>query len=271
MEIIRTIEAFRTALDWRRKDQTLALVATQGNLHDGHVALFKTARDRADITVASIYRNPLREPEHPGVPEHPFDDDRARLTALSVDFLFAPDDTEMFPAGTDDSLLLYRRGESAPEPDARGTVWLKLVNTVRPELVVCGEKDYEQLVMLRRLFREYAVAAELVAVPVARDADGVALSGELERLTAEQRKIAPILQQTLTDLAVAIRDGARNYAKLEQTARIALKGGGFATREVTIRDADDWSAPGATTERLRIVAEAALGQVLLSDNIGVEL
>lgn len=281
MESIRHIDDIRRALASRPEGSRLGLVATMGNLHPGHDALIAACRERADVTVASVYVNPLLFQSDDDFLTYPraLDADEKRLADLGADVLFAPLDEEMFPDGTTAAFSL-RLPEPPEEPgfdravrrfEGQGTVWLKLLNMIEPDVIVVGEKDYPQLVFLRRLLREMAIRVEIESVPVERNASGVALSGGLEQLTEEQQRQAPILHQTLRDLAFAITEGARNYTKLEQTARIALRGGGFEAHHVFIRDAETLAPPTPRSTSLRILADAELGLTALSDNLGVTL
>ena len=280
MEIIRTIEAYRNSLSWRRAKRQLALVATTGNLHDGHVALIKACRDQADISVVSIYANPLLVTGGEAFGSHPrsFDQDIRRLDNL-VDCVFAPADEEMFPFGIADytrvrlpNLANELYGGAQPGAvEAKATVMLKLLLIVQPDVLFIGEKDYQQLVLTQRMIEELALDIRVERMPIVRDIDGVAFGKGLLRLTPEQRKLAPIVYQTLNDLAHAISNGARHYTKLEQTARVALRGGGFDTEYIAVRDAQSLQVPTADTQSFRILAAVQVGSILLVDNIGVEL
>lgn len=281
MELIRSIEACRSTLDWRRSKRTVGLLTTMGNLHEGHLALVKVCRERADISVIASYVNPLLFDSDDAFLAHPraLAADQQHLENLKADVLFAPVDEEMFPTGTLDRLQISSTSPTSPlaqqsfcrDFDARAPVWLKLLNIIRPEILICGEKNYAHMVGLQRLLSEFCLDTRLIGVPTARDADGVALGGELASLTLEQRRQAPILQQTLKDVAVALTTGARNFHKLEHTARLALRGGGFGNVEVTVRDAGTLALPEAQTHNFRILGAANLGGVRLIDNVGVEL
>jgi pantoate--beta-alanine ligase len=273
METIKQIEAFQTALNWRRSKRSVGLVATMGRLHDGQVALIKACRSRSDITIAAHYVNPLRFQNTDEYEAYPrtLAQDESLLDSLKVDFLFTPSDEEMFPEGTEHALTVQHRGSNNHRLESQNTIWLKLLIITKPNLVIVGEKDYAQLVALNQVIREFAIDTEVASIPIVRDLDGVALSGNLEMLTSDQRSQAAILYQTMLDLAFAIKEGARNYDKLEQTARIALKGGGFETKDVQIRDSDNWLPPTSSTRHLRISAAVELGRTTLSDNIGVDL
>ena len=279
MDIVRDIEACRDALGWRRSTRRIGMVATMGQLHAGHLAIVNTCRDRSDLSVVCVYVNPLAFRSDDEFLEYPrqLEQDAEQLQALSVDVLFAPRDEELFPLGTAQAMQLVPPplDDSALDPGylaaARATVTLKLLNVVTPDQLYVGEKDYYQCVVLQRLLSEFALTTELVSLPIVRELDGVAASAELAKLTPEQRKQAPILHQTIQDLAHAINNGARSYSKLEQTARVALRGGGFDTEYVVVRDAASLQPPTASTQALRILAAARLGMARLTDNLGVTL
>ncbi len=148
---------------------------------------------------------------------------------------------------------------------------LKLLLIVQPDVLFIGEKDYQQLVLTQRMIEELALDIRVEPMPIVRDIDGVAYGKGLLRLTPDQRKLAPIVLQTLKDLAHAISNGARHYEKLEQTARVALRGGGFDTQYITVRDAQSLRLPTEDTQSFRILAAVQVGTIRLVDNIGVEL
>ncbi|MCZ6458947.1 MAG: pantoate--beta-alanine ligase [Gammaproteobacteria bacterium] len=278
MEIFHTIEAYRSSLNWRRGSRQLALLATRGDLHDGHIALIKACRDQADINVVSICSNPLL-PEQLGAPlAPPIDQDVRRLENLA-DCIFAPAHEELFPFGLTDytgvRLPVLADELSGPQHadvvEAEATMMLKLLLIIQPNILFYGEKNYRQLVVTERMIEEFSLDIRVVRTPILRDFDGVALGNGLQHLLPDQRKNAPIVHQTLNDLAHAISNGARNYNKLEQTARVAMRGGSLETDYVTIRDADTLQAPTEKSTCLRIMAAAKLGQMRIVDNIGVDL
>jgi len=278
MEIFHTVEAYRSSLNWRRANRQLALLATLGDLHDGHVALVKACRDQADISVVSICGNPLL-PECSNAPARPpLEQDIRRLENLA-DCVFAPTDEELFPFGVTDYTGVRLPGladelsgtQRADVVEAKATVMLKLLLIIQPNILFYGEKDYQQLVVTERMIKELSLDIRVVRMPILRDFDGVALGNGLQQLPPDQRKNAPIVHQTLNDLAHAISNGARNYSKLEQTARVAMRGGSLETDYVAIRDADTLQTPTEESARLRIMAAASLGPMRIVDNIGVDL
>ena len=178
MEIIRTIEAYRNSLGWRRATRQLGLVATTGNLHDGHVALIKACRDHADISVVSIYKNPLLATNEDPLRDPPrrFDQDIGRIDNLA-DCVFAPADSEMFPFGIANCARVYLpdlANARTGTVEAIATVMLKLLLIIRPDVLFIGEKDYQQLVLTQRMIEELALDIRVERTPVVRDIDGVA-------------------------------------------------------------------------------------------------
>ncbi|MDH3640568.1 MAG: pantoate--beta-alanine ligase [Gammaproteobacteria bacterium] len=281
MEIVRSIEAMANAIGWRRSNRQIGLVSTMGNLHDGHIALIKACLDEADISVVSVYVDPLQFEDDETFARYPRDleADARRLEELGVDFLFAPRDGEMFPSGTRDlttvrlpRLAVELQGAENPRLfNAKATVWLKMFNIVHPEIVYQGEKDLQELVLIKRMIEELNLTLKLTSLPIVRDENNVALSAGLAQLTNDERRIAPILFQTLNDVAFAIRNGAKNFSKLEQTARVALRGGGFETEYIAVREASTLAVPTDKTANFRVLAAVQLGLARLTDNVGVEL
>ncbi len=281
MEIVRSIEAMANAIGWRRSNRQIGLVSTMGNLHDGHDALIKACLDEADISVVSLYVNPLQFDDDDAFARYPrnLDADAKHLEELGVDYLFAPRDEEMFPAGTLDlttvrlpRLAIELQGVDNPRLyNAKATIWLKIFNIVHPEIVYQGEKDLQELVLIKRMVEELNLTLKLTRLPIVRDENNVALSAGLAQLTDAQRRTARILYQTLNDVAFAIRNGARNFSKLEQTARVALRGGGFETEYIAVREGATLSAPTDKTMNFRVLAAVQLGLARLTDNVGVEL
>jgi len=278
MEIFRTIEAYRSSLTWRRGNRQLALLATRGDLHDGHVALIKACRDQADISVVSICDN-LLLPEPADAPVRPpIEQDIRRLENLT-DCIFAPSQEELFPFGVTDYIGMRLpvladelSGTQRTEVvEAKAIVMLKLLHIIQPNVLFYGEKNYQQLLVTERMIQELALDIRVVRMPILRDFDGVALGNGLQHLRPEQRKNAPIVHQTLNDLAHAISNGASNYSKLEQTARVAMRGGSLETEYVAIRDADTLRTATPKSTSLRIMAAAKLGPMRIVDNIGVDL
>lgn len=266
---------------WRAGGETVALVPTMGDLHRGHLALVDAARSRADRVVVSIFVNPLQFGPGEDYGEYPrvLEQDRERLAEHGADLVFAPEVETLYPEGTDRNVRLTVPGLDdilcgADRPghfSGVATVVAKLFNIVEPDVALFGEKDYQQLLLIRRLAAGLNFAVEIVGVPTVREADGLALSSRNGYLTAEQRQIAPALHRTLRATAERLQAGERDYGRLESEAAAALEAVGFEPCYVAIRRADDLSppAPDEPLDNLRILAAARLGRARLIDNVPV--
>lgn len=265
----------------RAAGETVALVPTMGDLHRGHLALVDEARRRADRVVVSIFVNPLQfgpgedYGEYPRVLEH----DRQRLAEHGADLVFAPAVETLYPQGPDHGVLVTVPGLDdilcgADRPGhfpGVATVVTKLFNIVEPDLAVFGEKDFQQLLLIRRLAAGLDFAIDVVGVPTVRESDGLALSSRNGYLTDEQRRIAPTLNRVLRETSERLLAGERDYLRLEQEAMTALERAGFEPSYVAIRRAADLSRPAADAIAgdLRVLAAAWLGRARLIDNVAV--
>lgn len=281
MDTLSRIADLRTAISNRRAERIVGFVPTMGNLHDGHVELIRHCRDRCDIVVASVYVNPKQFgptedlAAYPRTPE----EDAHKLAAAGTDILFMPTDEAMYPNGHDGSTTVSLpdlRGELCGEfrPvhfDGVATVVTKLLNIVQPDLAFFGEKDFQQLVVLKRMVSDLNLPIEVIGVPTVREADGLAMSSRNRYLTDEQRSIAPVLHRTLTDIVHALQAGAKRLDGLEQTAKVALRSAGFEVDYVTIRNADTLAPATEQDRNLRVLAAGSLGKARLIDNVGIEL
>lgn len=266
---------------WRAAGETIALVPTMGDLHRGHLALVEAARRRADRIVASIFVNPLQfgpgedYGEYPRVPER----DRARLAEQGTDLVFTPEVATLYPAGPERSIrvLVPGLGDILCGADRPGhfagvaTVVAKLFNLVEPDVALFGEKDYQQLLLIRRLAAELDFPVEVVGVPTVREADRLALSSRNGYLTPEERRVAPALYEALCRVAGRLQAGERDYRRLEADAVAELEAAGFAPRYVAVRRAGDLGppAPDEPLAGLRVLAAAWLGRARLIDNVAV--
>ncbi len=222
MKTETTITGLRSALRAARKaGKSIAFVPTMGNLHDGHITLVKAAKRRADIVVASIFVNPTQFGANEDFDTYPrtLAADSAMLADADCDVLFAPDAHEMYPDGRTQLTTVCVSGITdilcgASRPGhftGVATVVSKLFNIVQPDMALFGEKDYQQLAVIRCLARELCFSTEVIGVPTVRADDGLALSSRNGFLTASERQRAPILHQTLSNLHQAIINGQRNY------------------------------------------------------------
>lgn len=280
MLLVTTTRALRDALaPWRAAGDSIVLVPTMGHLHDGHMRLVERARLAGRRVVATVFVNPLQfgAGEDFAKYRRTLDDDTVRLRAAGADLLFAPADNEIYPRGHDritqvevPGLSAILCGEFRPG-HFRGvaTVVAKLFNLVQPESAVFGEKDYQQLVVIRRLVEDLNFPVRILAVPTVRDADGLALSSRNSYLSSEERRHAPLLYRTLIGTRDALISGHNDFPALEQAARNRLEQGGFRPDYVAIRRADDLQLPGADDKELTVLGAAWLGATRLIDNVMV--
>jgi len=279
MRIVHSIADVRTAVAaWKRNNESVALVPTMGNLHSGHLQLVKAARTQHSKTVVSVFVNPLQFGPDEDFESYPrtLDADAAALTEINTDLVFAPSVTEMYPTGQSahvevklPALANLLCGEHRPGHfDGVGTVVLKLFNIVQPHAAFFGEKDFQQLLLIKTITRQLDLPIDVNGVATVRAEDGLALSSRNQYLTAAERATAPLLQATLQSIAAALTAGATNYEQLASDGLDKLRQAGFEPDYIDIRNADTLASPDATTHNLRILAAARLGAARLIDNIG---
>ena len=256
----------------------LALVPTMGALHAGHLALVEEARRQADRVVASLFVNPLQFGEGEDLDRYPRreKEDARALESAGCDLLWIPTAEQMYPAGFSTSVSvagLSKRWEGEARPghfDGVATVVTKLLNVVRPEVAVFGEKDFQQLAVIRRLAADLSLGAEIVAVPIVRDEDGLALSSRNAYLTEDERARAVTLPNALSAAANAVGSGTPVDVALAD-ARRALERAGFAPIDyVALVDAATLEPLAEAGGRMRLIAAATIGKTRLIDNFPVE-
>lgn len=282
MKTLHTIDSVREQVSaWQRAGERVAFVPTMGNLHRGHLRLVERARELAERVVVSIFVNPLQFGEGEDLEAYPRtpEEDAASLQQGGVDLLFLPAEREIYPDGRDGVTFVEVPGLSsilcgASRPGHfRGvaTVVCKLLNIVQPDVACFGQKDFQQLAVLRRMVRDLNLPLEIVGVPTVREADGLALSSRNGYLSAEERRLAPALYRTLQALAGRLHAGEQDYTLLEQQGLAQLEQAGLQADYLAIRRADDLQPPGAGERRLVILAAAYLGRARLIDNVLIEL
>jgi pantoate--beta-alanine ligase len=281
---LTTIADLREAVHaWRQGGERVALVPTMGNLHQGHLALVQAARRHAERVVVSIFVNPMQFTDAGGgdFERYPrsLDQDSWLLADCGADLLFAPSVAEVYPAGYDKTTQVQVPGisdilcgEFRPGHFVGvATMVAKLFNMVQPDVALFGEKDYQQLLVIRRLTQELCFPIEIVGVPTVREANGLAMSSRNQYLTAEQRDRAAELFQTLRHLAAQIRQGTRDFQSLEQSGLQRLSTAGFRPEYVSVRRAGDLQPATAQDADLVVLAAAWLGTARLIDNLRLEL
>ncbi len=265
---------------WTQAGLRIGFVPTMGNLHEGHLDLVCAARQAADRVVVSIFVNPLQFDEAADFEAYPRtpDADLARLDALGVDAVFLPDEETLYPRGRAGIAFvevpeLSAELEGAHRPGHfRGvtTVVAKLFHLVGPDVAVFGEKDYQQLLIVRRMVADLDFPVTILARPTVREPDGLAMSSRNRRLSPERRAVAPALYRVLRETAAKVAAGEGAIADLEQAAMAQLAAAGFRPEYVAIRDAADLGPPEGAAERI-VLGAARLGEVRLIDNVRIEL
>ncbi len=271
----------RQVRQWRAAGEITALVPTMGDLHDGHLALIAAARERAHRVVVSIFVNPLQFGPGEDYEQYPrvLERDRARLAEQGADLVFAPSVDALYPRGFDATsrIIIPDLEDVLCGADRPGhfsgvaTVVAKLLNAAEPDIALFGEKDYQQLLLVRRMAEDLDFAVEVAGVPTVREDDGLALSSRNGYLTAEERNRAPALYATLSAVASRLTAGERDYPRLEQEAMAQLQEARMQPSYVAIRRAQDLAVPTADepAEALRVLAAARLGRARLIDNVAV--
>jgi pantoate--beta-alanine ligase len=281
MEILRTVHDLRQAVSkWRHPARTIGLVPTMGALHDGHLSLVRLAGEHCERVIATLFVNPTQFAAHEDLSRYPRDEagDAAKLESAGCHLLFAPDANEMYPAGFATTIQIG--GVTAPlegvaRPGHFGgvtTVVAKLLLQARPDVAVFGEKDYQQLLVIKKLVHDLNIPVEIVAGATLREADGLAMSSRNAYLSASERATAAKLSAVLRDAVTALQAGAPIAAEAAQAAE-ALRVAGFGPIDyVAVRDAHDLSAlPGPNVDRpARILAAAKLGATRLIDNFAIK-
>ncbi len=280
MQTLHDIAPLREQIQaWRQRGESIGLVPTMGNLHAGHVALVRSMRQLADRVVVTIFVNPLQFGANEDLDAYPrtLAADQEKLAAAGADLLFAPADSTIYPRGREGVVFVEVPGISdilcgATRPGHfRGvaTVVAKLFNLVQPDHAIFGEKDYQQLLVLRRMAADLDFPVTLHAQPIEREADGLAMSSRNGYLTTEERAIAPRLQATLKAYALRVRAGERDFGALSAEAAQTLERGGLRCDYFEFCDASDLSLATAGSTSVVILAAAYLGRARLIDNLMV--
>ena len=262
---------------WRHSGQRIAFVPTMGNLHAGHGSLVGRASQLADRVIVSIFVNPLQfgpNEDFAAYPRTP-EDDRRVLESLHVDLLFAPEVADIYPRGQESTARVhvpmledilcgaFRPGHFM----GVATVVTKLLNIVQPDVAVFGEKDYQQLLIIRRAAVDLCMPVEIVGVPTAREPDGLAMSSRNRYLTAEERAKAPAIHAELERARAAIEAGEKDFAVLGRKGAEALRNAGFRPDYFEIRDAATLEEPSEKSREVVVLTAARIGRARLIDNV----
>ncbi len=278
MHRLTDLVRLRAILDhWRLQNERIALVPTMGNLHEGHLDLVRHARRRADRVVVTIFVNPTQFGPGEDFESYPrtVDEDLSKLAATGCEAVWLPAVDTMYPLEAGFAVRVPSQladclcGEFRPGHfDGVASVVLRLFNQVRPHLAVFGEKDFQQLLVIRRLVLDLSLDIDILGCPTRREADGLAMSSRNQYLDPEQRAAAPALFQTLTGMAKRLQAGD-DWATVESEARAALVRAGFRPQYLAWRSAEDLAEPKPGRPQ-RLLAAAWLGKARLIDNIALD-
>lgn len=265
---------------YRSNSEVTAFVPTLGNLHDGHLSLVRKAKEVADRVVVSIFVNPTQFDKAEDLAAYPrtLENDLALLKQENVDLVFLPKADEMYPEGSAarvevDGISEILEGDSRPGHfSGVATIVAKLFNLVQPDISVFGEKDFQQLMLIRRMERDLDFGIEIIAAPTAREESGLAMSSRNNYLDSEQRnKIAPGLYAEMQKIKEAILNDETDYLSLQTSTIESLTEQGFKPDYIEVRNAEDLSVATKDNKDLVILASAWLGKARLIDNITVKL
>ncbi|QQD18769.1 pantoate--beta-alanine ligase [Spongiibacter nanhainus] len=282
MKTYSTTASLRATLNAaRRAGKTISFVPTMGNLHEGHLRLVRRARQLGDVVVVSIFVNPLQFGANEDLDSYPrtLAADKEKLFAEGVQCLFLPQVDEIYPEGMDlhskvsvPDLSERHCGASRPGHfTGVTTIVNKLFNIVQPDSAVFGEKDFQQLSVIRKMVRDLCMPIDIVGVATARADDGLALSSRNGYLSDQHRRSAPVLHRVLQECREAIACGYDSYRELEQHAVLTLREAGFEPDYFAICDAGSLREVGPQTEEVVILVAAKLGSTRLIDNVTLNL
>ncbi|AJQ97247.1 pantoate--beta-alanine ligase [Gynuella sunshinyii] len=276
MKTVASITELRALIrEFKRAHKTIAFVPTMGNLHSGHMRLVKTAREKADIVVSSIFVNPTQFGENEDLDAYPrtLEEDKKKLIAEGCDLLFTPNSKEMYPSPDlvrviTNHISTLHCGASRPiHFNGVTTVVAKFFNLVQPDYAVFGLKDFQQFTIIKMMVEELMMPIEMVGVDTGRADDGLAHSSRNNYLTADEREVAPTLYQVLQDTRKAILTGELDWSTLIKQAKVRLSAAGMTPDYFSICRQHDLEPANTDDPDLVILAAAYLGKARLIDNI----
>lgn len=277
MQTYADISALREQIQqYKRDGRKVAFVPTMGNLHEGHLTLVRKARELADVVIVSIFVNPMQFERADDLNSYPrtLEEDYNKLTSENVEIVFTPTPEIMYPHGLDKQTSVEVPGlstmlEGASRPGHfRGvaTVVTKLFNIVKPDVACFGEKDFQQLTVIRQMVADLCMDIEIVGVPTVREMDGLAMSSRNNLLSLNERQRAPVLARTMHWISSALRGGRRDYDTIVVDAQDQLRAAGLEPDQIFIRDSRTLLPVSEETKQVVILMSAFLGKVRLIDN-----
>jgi pantoate--beta-alanine ligase len=280
METVTTVATVRERVrNWRREGLRIAFVPTMGNLHAGHISLIEAARRHGNRFISSIFVNPMQfgpNEDFAHYPRTPHNDEKM-LADAGCDLMFMPDVAEVYPNGLEKGTRVEVPGLStilcgAFRPghfEGVSTVVAKLFNIVAPDVAVFGEKDFQQLTVIRRMVADLCIPVEIVGAPTVREDDGLAMSSRNQYLTPEERELSPKLHQALTRVAERLKKGDNEFGAMEKAEFDAMATAGFRPDYFSIRNAADLSPASPDAQHLVVLLAARLGKARLIDNVQI--
>ncbi len=280
MRTVHSLKELRTILrGLRQQGKTIGLVPTMGNLHEGHISLVRKAAEAADVVVTSIFVNPMQFGANEDLDKYPrtLAEDQRQLEAAGNTLVFAPSVDEVYPEGLARQTRVIvpevsegHCGASRPGHfEGVATVVTMLFNMVQPDVAVFGEKDFQQLAVIRKLVRDLMIPVEVIGAPTVREEDGLAKSSRNGYLSEQERQVAPAVYRTLTDTAAKITGGRSDFEVLEQEARQALSDAGLRPDYFNIVNSLTLKPATAEDRELTLLVAAFLGTTRLIDNLSV--
>ena len=282
MRIFHTVSGLRDALTvHRREGLRIGFIPTMGNLHQGHLALVKQARESCDVVVCSIFVNALQFGLNEDWDKYPrtYQMDCDKLTAAGCDYLFHPDDTEMYPNGLDTqsrvicpTMTDVLCGASRPGHfEGVTTVVSKLFNIVQPDEAIFGIKDYQQLAVIRRMAEDLCMPVQITAAPIYREADGLAMSSRNSYITEQERPKVVVLKDSLEWIAQQVKEGARNFRELEALAIERIASADFKTDYITVSNSKTLDPAAEDDLEITILGAIFTESARLIDNLSIRL
>ena len=282
MNTVFSVEDLRAVVaDWRRAGETIAFVPTMGNLHEGHISLLRRACELATRTVVSIFVNPIQFGRGEDYARYPstLEDDKQKLQAAGLDLLFVPNLDQLYPGGMEEDtrvtvpgLSTILCGQFRPGHfSGVATVVSKLLLNVQPDVALFGEKDYQQVLVIKQMAHDLLMPVKILGQPIVRDPDGLAMSSRNAYLNAHERSCAPLIFQSLTRAAEKLQQRSASLIAIETAGMAELAAAGFRPEYFSIRRVYDLSPPQAGDHSLQILVAAWLGPARLIDNLRVDL
>jgi pantoate--beta-alanine ligase len=266
---------------WRAAGERIVFVPTMGNLHAGHVSLIEAAKQHGKRFVASIFVNPMQFGPNEDFAHYPRTptQDAKMLQGAGCDLMFMPEVAEIYPNGADRATRIevpdisnILCGEFRPGHfEGVATVVAKLFHIVDPDVAIFGEKDFQQLTIIRRMVADLCLRVKIVGAPTVRESDGLAMSSRNQYLDEQQRRLAPSIYRQLQQAVTALSAGERDFAKIEGMGRASLDGIGFRTDYFSVRDAHSLLPAAADTRHFVVLVASRLGKARLIDNVQLDV